>query len=231
MSSNESNEKLLVAIKIKDFPSRNEIINYFKEFIKEYPPEIEYSIKNKSNEILIVINNNEIALKFMQTFNEEIANNLLYANVDCSLSFQAPQKTILLPKVKSRYKIASSRNAKTNSVNKIRIIKKLTRNHSSFNIASYAERHWADIKSRAGVINLEDPYIEQHTIEYKERLNDKKKWMDIRGFNNNVGLASISKKYFIKNYVRLTPSLPPLLYNFRTPQKNKWLDQSGFNLY
>ena len=39
---------------------------------------------------------------------------------------------------------------------------------------SYTERHWADIKSKAGVIKLVEPYIEDHKREYKEHLNSKK---------------------------------------------------------
>ena len=68
-------------------------------------------------------------------------------------------------------------------------------------------------------------HIEDHIREYKEKLNSKKKWIDQKGFNNNVGKASVNRANFIKNYVRVTPSLPPLLYKFRQPQKNKWINQ------
>ena len=35
----------------------------------------------------------------------------------------------------------------------------------------------------------------------------------------------------IKNYVMQTPSLPPLLYQFRQRQKNKWVGKADFQLY
>lgn len=231
MSTNE-NQKLSAVIKIVDFPSRNEIINYFKSFMKEFTLDNEYTIKNKANEILLIIQNHEIALKFLETFNIEISNNLLYTNCDCSLSFKTFPSSIYLPKIKNKYKIISSQNTKkTPLVKKLHIIKKIKNNNSCINLGSYAQRHWADIKSKAGVINLVEPYIEDHKREYKEKLNSKKKWINQRGFNNNVGKASVNRVNFIQNYVRVTPSLPPILYEFRQPQKNKWINQSGFNLY
>ena len=231
MSTNE-NQKLSAVIKIVDFPSRNEIINYFKSFMKEFTLDNEYTIKNKANEILLIIQNHEIALKFLETFNIEISNNLLYTNCDCSLSFKTFPSSIYLPKIKNKYKIISSQNTKkTPSVKKLHIIKKIKNNNSCINLGSYAQRHWADIKSKAGAINLVEPYIEDHKREYKEKLNSKKKWINQRGFNNNVGKASVNRVNFIQNYVRVTPSLPPILYEFRQPQKNKWINQSGFNLY
>ena len=111
------------------------------------------------------------------------------------------------------------------------MVKKLSHNYSSVNLGSYEQRHWADIKSKAGVLNVVEPYIEGHTREYKEKLDNKKKWIDQKGFNNNVGRASFNRGNIIKNYVRLTPSLPPLLYKFRQPQKNKWINHSDFYLY
>ena len=231
MSTNE-NQKLSAVIKIVDFPSRNEIINYFKSFMKEFTLDNEYTIKNKANEILLIIQNHEIALKFLETFNIEISNNLLYTNCDCSLSFKTFPSSIYLPKIKNKYKIISSQNTKkTPLVKKLHIIKKIKNNNSCINLGSYVQRHWADIKSKAGVINLVEPYIEDHKREYKEKLNSKKKWINQRGFNNNVGKASVNRVNFIQNYVRVTPSLPPILYEFRQPQKNKWINQSGFNLY
>ena len=231
MTTNE-NKKVYAVIKITDFPTRNEIINYFKTYMKELTIETDYSIKNKPNEIQIIISNHEIALQFLETFNKEISNNLLYSNCDCSLSFKTIQKSISLPKIKDKYNIISSKSLNnSSSVKRIFKVKKLIHNDSTINLGSYAERHWADIKSKAGVINLVEPYIEEHKREYKEHLNNKKKWIDKKGFNNNVGKASIDRNLFIQNYVRITPSLPPLLYKFRQPEKKKWINKSGFNLY
>ena len=233
MTSNENEkQKIYAVIKIVGFPSRNEMIDYFKSYMKEQTVDNDYQIKNKSDEILLIIQNHEIALKFLETLNKEISNNLLYTNCDCSLSFKALPSSLSLPKIQNRYKIVSSKKInKPGSIKKLISVKKYKSNYSCINIGSYEQRHWADIKSKADVINWNDPYIENHVIEYKEKLNSKKKWINQRGFNNNVGKASSNRANFIKNYVRITPSLPPLLYKFRQPEKNKWINQSGFNLY
>jgi hypothetical protein len=229
----EENNKLSAVIKIVDFPSRNEVIDYFKTYMKEKTIETDYNIKNKSNEILFIIQDHDVAYNFVETFNKEISNNLLYSNCDCSLTFKTLPRSSSLPKIiNNRYKIISSNNLKSsNSKKKLLILKKPLYKYSNINEGSYVQKHWADIKNKGGSINSIEPYIEEHTREYKERINNKKKWIDKKGFNNSVGKASLNNSNFIKNYVRITPSLPPLLYQFRKPEKEKWINKSGFKIY
>ena len=229
----EENNKLSAVIKIVDFPSRNEVIDYFKTYMKEKTIETDYNIKNKSNEILFIIQDHDVAYKFVETFNKEISNNLLYSNCDCSLTFKTLPRSSSLPKIiNNRYRIISSNNLKSsNSKKKLLILKKPLNKYSNINEGSYVQKHWADIKNKGGSINSIEPYVEEHTREYKERINNKKKWIDKKGFNNSVGKASLNNSNFIKNYVRITPSLPPLLYQFRKPEKEKWINKSGFKIY
>jgi len=229
----EENNELSAIIKIVDFPSRNEVIDYFKTYMKEKTIETDYNIKNKSNEILFIIPDHDVAYKFVETFNKEISNNLLYSNCDCSLTFKKIPRSSSLPKIiHNRYKIISSSNLKSsNSKKKLHIIKKPLKNYSNINKGSYAQKHWEDIKNMGGSINSIEPYIDKLSRENKERINNKKKWIDKKGFNNSVGKASLNNSNFIKNYVRITPSLPPLLYQFRKPEKAKWINKSDFKLY
>ena len=125
MSTNE-NQKILAVIKIVDFPSRNEVIDYFKSFMKQATVENDYSIKNKANEIFLMISNHELALKFLETFNNEISNNLLYSNCECSLSFKAFPSSVSLPKIKNTYKIVFYKNTNNpHSLKKLHIVKKI----------------------------------------------------------------------------------------------------------
>jgi hypothetical protein len=201
--------------------------------MKERTVETDYNIKNRSNEILFIISDHDVAYKFVEDFNKEISNNLLYSNCDCSLTFKTLPRSSSLPKIiHNRYKIISSDNLKSsNSKKKLFIIKKPLKKYSNINEGSYAQKHWADIKTKGGSINSIEPYVEEHTREFKERINNKKKWLDKKGFNNSVGKASLNNSNFIKNYVRITPSLPPLLYQFRKPEKEKWINKSGFKIY
>ena len=80
-------------------------------------------------------------------------------------------------------------------------------------------------------VNKYNNRYKYRTFEENKRLenyNDKKNWIDKHGFISCVG--NYSKKYkIIKNNVGMTPSLPPLLYNYRKIDKNKWLTAKGFN--
>ena len=70
--------------------------------------------------------------------------------------------------------------------------------------------------------------------EYIEKKKNEKKWIDKKNFNVFIGKAtSVNNSNYneIKNYVCRTPSLPPLLYQFRQPQKKKWVGNGDFNLY
>jgi hypothetical protein len=61
----------------------------------------------------------------------------------------------------------------------------------------------------------------------KEEREMRKKWISKNGFLNSVGKLS-SKPGFIPNYVNITPSEPPVNFNFRDIKKNKWMDNKNF---
>ena len=104
---------------------------------------------------------------------------------------------------------------------------------SSF-ISDYERVHWAHIKDRAGIIENDSPYMDKQSKEYIEKKKNEKKWINKKNFNIFIGKASsvdFSNSNEIKNYVGRTPSLPPVLYQFRRPQKNKWIGNGDFHLY
>ena len=72
------------------------------------------------------------------------------------------------------------------------------------------------------------------TKEYLEKKDNEKKWVVKKNFDVFVGKASSVQSHNfneIKNYVRITPSLPPVLYQFRRNERNKWVSKSDFQLY
>ena len=98
-------------------------------------------------------------------------------------------------------------------------------------INSYSHKHWENIYSKAGVItNDGSPYISEEEKYLKERIKDKIKWINKKGFFNWVGKATSNKSYVIKNYVSQTPSLPPILHNFRPCDKSKWIIKDDFKV-
>ena len=233
---NLNSKKISAIIKITDFPSRNEIISFFKSFIPQKTPPLDYSIINKSNQILFIVKDHNFAYNFTETFNKKITDNPLYSNTECSLSFKKMQRsssTINYIKTKKNYSNVKSKIFQRNRSNdKLNNYEKSYKNISY--ISDYEKAHWANIKDKAGIIENDSPYMDSLSKEYIEKKKNEKKWVDKKNFNIFVGKASSVYNHNnneIKNYVGRTPSLPPVLYQFRRPQKTKWVGNGDFHLY
>lgn len=235
--STGSDSLIPAIITISDFPSRNEVIDFFKSFWTENSTKDNYQITNKSNEINFIVYQHDLAYKFTELFNKQISENPLYARTECFLSFRKIQKSSSSMNIgNNRYsKIKSRLMKKPNSNNNMNHLSSIGKyNKSKSYVSDYERIHWADIKNRALVVSYDSPYMDLLDKDYKEKVKNKKKWVVREGFNNYIGKASsnVSSNFNeIKNYVRLTPSLPPLLYEFRRPQKKRWIGKGDFLLY
>ena len=233
----ENLEKLMPVIKIKNFPSRQRVLKDFKSFLTEKKLQEEYKIKNlnKTNKLLLFLSNSSAAYKFTEKFNEKILKNPNYHNSKCSLTFKRAEKL-------NNPIINDMKN--NNSINKPKLYLKPNRrknkaenkylSKSVSSISDYEKKHWADIRDKACIIDNDSPYIDEMDKEYTEKIKYMKKWVDKKNFDIFVGKASSirnSYKNEIKNYVIRTPSLPPLLHQFRKTQKNKWFGKKNFILY
>ena len=226
----ENYEKLSPVIKIKNFPSRECVVKDFKSFLLERKSRERYKIVNKSNKILLYVNSPNIAYKFAERYNNKILANPLYSNSQCSLIFNKP---------KNNNSLLNSTRLYSNIKPKLYLpVKSLTEEkpliRSASVISDYERRHWANIKDKACIIENDSPYMDNISKEYIEKKNNEKKWVNKQNFNVFVGKASSINnhdKNEIKNYVFRTPSLPPILYQFRKPQKKKWVGKADFHLY
>ena len=226
----ENYEKLSPVIKIKNFPSRERVFKDFKSFLLERKSRERYKIVNKSNKILLYVNSHNIAYKFAERYNNKILANPLYSNSQCSLIFNKP---------KNNNSLLNSTRLYSNIKPKLYLpVKSLTEEkpliRSASVISDYERRHWANIKDKACIIENDSPYLDNISKEYIEKKNNEKKWVNKQNFNVFVGKASSINnhdKNEIKNYVFRTPSLPPILYQFRKPQKKKWVGKADFHLY
>ena len=73
------------------------------------------------------------------------------------------------------------------------------------------------------------PFLNPEERYYREKLLDKKKWLDKKGFLVSVGNYKMGgDNHYISNYVSATPSEPPLCHNFRDVHKDKWVNKKGF---
>jgi hypothetical protein len=225
-------KQITATIKIINFPSRNEVISFFTTFLPQNTSPEDYKIINKSNQILIILKDHNLAYNFTEKFNQKILEDPLYSRTECILSFQKLQRsssnidirTKNYPLIKS--KLYEQKTKKKNNYNP-------SRNDCSL-ISDYERVHWSKIRDKACYIENDSPYIDNQTKEYLEKKINEKRWVNKKNFNVFVGKASsvsYSNLNEIKNYVRKTPSLPPVLYQFRVRNKNKWIGKKDFFLY
>ena len=167
-------KKISAIIKITDFPSRNEIITFFKSFLPEKTSSQDYSIINKSNQILFIVKDHSLAYNFTESFNQKIIGNPLYSNTECSISFKKIQRsssTINNIKTNKNYSNIKSRLYERNSKNNNNAS---TYKNYSF-ISDYEKIHWAKIKEKAGIIENDSTYMDSLSKEYIEKKESEKK--------------------------------------------------------
>ena len=215
-------------IRIKNFPSREKVIDDFKTFISERKLKEDYKIVDKTNQLLFYVNSPSIAYKYNERYNNKILANPLYSN--SSISLISKDKNLKNPTFSKNYSYVKPRLLDSNNHHS----KKKYLNKSVSVISEYERKHWADIKEKACIIDNDSPFMDITTKEYLENKKNQKKWVVKKKFENVVGKASSYKNYNfrdIKNYVMRTPSLPTVLYQFREKVKNKWVAKSDFQLY
>ena len=78
------------------------------------------------------------------------------------------------------------------------------------------------------MIRISTPYISDSEKRSIDRKENKKKWINTKDFNNIVGIASSKSYKVIPNYVCKTPSQFPLLNQFRSIDKKKWVINKNF---
>jgi len=256
MNSNNSDlidyvNNLQAIVTIEDYPSKNDVLKILKEFLeKNKNRNTQYKTLLYSNKIIITFYNSELAFGFLKRINQEIYDNPYYAYTNCNLKFKKKinllNKNHSTPSIinksnynKNNYKLYKSDFKNKSFKNNNNISKNFLSLDSYYNMStiksniinSYNHKHWENIYSKAGVItNDGSPYISEEEKYLKERIKDKIKWINKKGFFNWVGKATSNKSYVIKNYVSQTPSLPPILHNFRPCDKSKWIIKDDFKV-
>ena len=238
-------------VTIEDYPSKNDVLKILKEFLeKNKNRNTQYKTLLYSNKIIITFYSSELAFGFLKRINQEIYDNPYYAYTNCNLKFKKKinllNKNHSTPSIinksnynKNNYKLYKSDFKNKSFKNNNNISKNFLSLDSYYNMStiksniinSYSHKHWENIYSKAGVItNDGSPYISEEEKYLKERIKDKIKWINKKGFFNWVGKATSNKSYIIKNYVSQTPSLPPILHNFRPCDKSKWIIKDDFKV-
>lgn len=95
---------------------------------------------------------------------------------------------------------------------------------------SYIQLTMRKIKEKAGVISTASPYRSLNDIIIEEEKLNRKKWISKQNFKLYIGKRSTNKANNIKNYVQVSPSIPPNNYVFRGLSKDKWIVHNGFKV-
>ncbi len=236
----EKIKKLIPVIKIKNFPSKEGLIKDFKSYLFKNKSKVNYKISyynNSNNKMYLHLSNSSTAYDFTEDYNKKILSNPHYSKTKCSLFFIKPDskresslnllKKNHFNKVSNLFKYVNSRKVQYGRNSNIL-------NKSCPSISTYERKHWADVREKAGIIDNDSPYIDLLDKEYNEKILGMKKWIINKDFNVHIGKASSiinSRKNEIKNYVMRTPSLPPVLHQFRDINKTKWVGKSDFQVY
>ena len=147
--------------------------------------------------------------------------NDLYKNTQFTLSFKSKMNhssSFIMKKSYNKSHLNTS-----NSSSRLTISKKI-----NYLANSYEHTHWRDINAKAGIISGDSPYLPDEKYVHQQFQENKKKWINKQNFNVFVGKATSNRNYIIKNYVQMTPSIPPVLHSFRPVNKNKWISKKGF---
>ena len=205
----------------------SDLINKFFEY-KHLP----YNARMKNilkGKYKIMFNKPLLANEFIQFYNITNEKDRKYYEVE-------------LPKIKKKFRSISSdyiieKNKKENFIKKVinsnsrdnYITDKSMRSgvnlfHDSLKHKKLNKRNRNEYKGEYYL-----PYLNPDEKYYREKLLDKKNWLDKKGFMASVGNYKMGgNSHFISNYVSATPSESPLCHNFRDIRKDKWINKKGF---
>lgn len=111
----------------------------------------------------------------------------------------------------------NSASSKNNSIDIISNKRVKTENNSSLNRSN-----------KSNVKSYMLPLLKINNNDKTKKRNIKKDWLAKQDFKRYVGKASLNKRFYVPNYVNLTPSESPLEYKFRMENKKNWIAKTNF---
>ena len=164
-------------IKIRNFPSRDKVVNDFKSFLTERRLKEDFKIVDKTNnQLLFYVNSPSVAYKYNERYNNKILANPLFSN--SSISIISKDNNMGGPFFRKNYSYVKPRLLNSNKNNN----NKKFLNKSVSVISEYERKHWADIKEKACIIDNDSPFMDSITKEYLEKKKYKKKWVFKKNF-------------------------------------------------
>lgn len=172
-------------------------------------------------------------MEFLARMEKEKAKNSLYSKTNITMKMKTTNHGFPSNRSESDVRSTSFSGLTLNSITKLIKKKKINKTTAVYINPkpgiehSYSHNHLLDLTRKAGVIANDSPYLSPLAQIAKEAQENKKKWIGNQNFLLFVNKAH-GQNNIVKNYVRITPSIPASNYMFRGIYKDKWVDKKDF---
>ena len=205
--------KFIAKIKIKKYPSKDEILQIIDNYISSNKLQKDYEVEEKSPLLILTFKDTILANCILKHLQLKILDNSKLEKMTVNLKSEvsnAPEYNIKMPKssymdVPDKYKKVKKKYDLSISPNKKK--KKPT-------------------KTEQSIYLLGDPYVDPLSINKRDNNKSKSLWISKKVFNNYAGNNNSVLKE-INPY--MGPGGNPDAYKFREIHKEKW--KNGKNFY
>ena len=212
----------------------NEVKNLISNFNNLKKSNQAKILSNENNKVKITFNSNENKNEFINYYNSIKQNNknskkLDFTKINHNKNFSVNQNILTSERKKRKNKnfTLSYDFSSQQPLTPRNFSKNFSFGELDPFISSESSKIINNFYSHQKFVRNSSPYItEDEKRKYEEKEN-KKKFLNKKGFFVSVGKYSMKPNY-IGNYVQMTPSESPLNFKFRVDNKNKWLTKKGF---
>ena len=226
----EAKEDFETAVLVKNVSDKKSILNYGHVFLASKGYAKQYRLQNSKEEVNFIVHNSKIAYELMKHFEEGKKEEIFLKEIDVQLT--------MIPKGTSSETLNNTTSISTSHSNMNKKKKEKEKKiSSSFKAAMqldedyrnipYYIRHTKDISGKAGVINVNSPYVSIEEIKRLEEKESRKKDISNKKFTSVIP----KMKYNNNEGLDITPIGNTEGFKFRNENKDKWISKRGFQVY
>jgi len=224
----ESKEEFETAVLIKNVSDKKTVLNYGHLFLTSKGYGKQYRLQNSKTEVNFIVHNSKIAYELMKHFEEGKKEEAYLKDIEVQLTMiPEGSSSETLNNTISTNASHSSKKGKEKEKKISASFKAAMKLDEEYRNIPYFIRHTKDLRDKAGVINMDSPYI---SIEEKKRLEEKesrKKDISDKKFSSIIPKSKFKKDEGLD----ITPIGNTEGFKFRTENKDKWINKRGFQVY
>ena len=224
----ESKEEFETAVLIKNVSDKKTVLNYGHLFLTSKGYGKQYRLQNSKTEVNFIVHNSKIAYELMKHFEEGKKEEAYLKDIEVQLTMiPEGSSSETLNNTISTNASHSSKKGKEKEKKISASFKAAMKLDEEYRNIPYFIRHTKDLRDKAGVINMDSPYISIEEIKRLEEKESRKKDISDKKFS-----SIIPKKKFKKDEgLDITPIGNTEGFKFRTENKDKWINKRGFQVY